>query len=99
MPEERGMIIGGVEAEVRALRQDVTELKVDMAEVKGELRQMDKRLSNVETAIGGLRQEIGSLRQEASRDNRQVMWVVLGTWVTTMLAIISMSMTILSKLK
>ena len=49
MAEERGaVIVGGVEAEVRALRQDMGGLKVDMAEVKGEVRQIDKRISKLE---------------------------------------------------
>ena len=49
MAEERGtVIIGGVQAEVRALRQDMGGLKVDMAEVKGEVRQIDKRIPNLE---------------------------------------------------
>ena len=68
MADERGAtLVGGVEAEVRALRQDVTELKVDVAEVKGELRQIDKRLSNVETTVSDLR-----------RDIRQVLFFVVG---------------------
>ncbi len=82
MADEHGATtVGGVDTEIRALRQDVTGLKVDMAEVKGELRQMDKRLSNVESAVNGIRQEI-------SKDSRQVMWTVLGTWIATMLTIL-----------
>jgi len=89
MAEERGAAMtGGIDAEVRALRQDVTELKVDVAEVKGELRQMDKRISETNAVLGDTRKEV-----------RQLLYVVLGTWVTTMLAIISMSLTILSRLK
>lgn len=93
MAEERGAtLVGGVEAEVRGLVKDV-------AELKGIVSQMDKRMSNVEGSVNGIRQEIGSLRQEASKDNRQVIWVVLGTWATTILAVITMSLTILSRLK
>jgi len=49
-------------------------LSEDVAEVKGELRQIDKRLSNVE----GMRKDI-----------RQLLFVVLGTWITTMVAILA----------
>ena len=76
MADERGATTaGGVESEVRSLVKD-------MAEVKGELRQMDKRLSNVETAVNELR-----------RDNKQsffwLLGIVLGTWMSTMWAILS----------
>ena len=93
MADEQGVtIIGGVEAEVRALRQDVTGLKVDVAEIKGTVSQMDKRLSSLETTV---RQEIGDLR----RDNRQSFNWMLGMWITTILAILTMSLTILSRIR
>lgn len=83
MADERGAtMIGGVEAEVRALRQDMTDLKVSVGRLDSGFTQMDKRLSNVETAIGELR-----------RDNRQsfywLLGIVLGTWMSTMWAILS----------
>ena len=53
-----------------------------MAELKGTVSQMDKRLSNVETAVNELR-----------RDNKQAfLWllgILLGTWMSTMWAILS----------
>ena len=63
-------------------------LREDVSELKGTVSQMDKRLSNVETGMGDVRKDV-----------RQVLFVVLGTWVTTMLAVISLSVTILSRLK
>ena len=63
-------------------------LTEDMAEVKGELRQMDKRIGETNAVLGDTRKEV-----------RQLLYVVLGTWATTMLAVISMSLTILSRLK
>lgn len=94
MAEERGAtIIGGVEAEVRVLRQDVTELKVDVAEIKGTVSQMDKRLSNVEATIsreiGSLRQEIGDLRKDTKQAFYWLLGIVLTTWMGTMWAILS----------
>jgi hypothetical protein len=83
MAEERAAtMIGGVEAEVRALRQDVTDLKVSVGRLESGFGQMDKRLSNVETAVNELR-----------RDNKQsffwLLGIVLGTWMSTMWAILS----------
>ena len=93
MADEQGVtVIGGVEAEVRALRQDVTGLKVDVAEIKGTVSQMDKRLSSVETTV---RQEVGDLR----KDNRQSFNWMLGMWITTILSILTMSLTILSRIR
>ena len=76
MAEERGGMIVGDRVEAR-----LDSLEQTMAELKGTVSQMDKRLSNVEGAINGMRQEI-------SKDNRQVMWTVLGTWIATMLTIL-----------
>lgn len=83
MAEERSAtLVGGVEAEVRALRQDVTDLKVSVGRLESGFGQMDKRLSNVETAVNELR-----------RDNKQsffwLLGIVLGTWMSTMWAILS----------
>ena len=82
MAEERGMIVGGVEAEVRALRQDVTDIKVSVGRLESGFSQMDKRLSNVETAVNELR-----------KDNKQsffwLLGIVLSTWMGTMWAILS----------
>lgn len=83
MADERSAtMIGGVEAEVRGLRQDVTELKVSVGRLESGFGQMDKRLSNVETAVNELR-----------RDNKQsffwLLGIVLGTWMSTMWAILS----------
>jgi hypothetical protein len=89
MPDERGgMIIGGVEAEVRALRQDVTDLKVSVGRLETGFDQVDKRISETNAVVGDTRKEV-----------RQLLYVVLGTWVTLMLTVITMSMTILSRLK
>lgn len=63
-------------------------LSEDVSELKGTVSQMDKRLSNVETGMGDVRKDV-----------RQLLFVVLGTWVTTMLAVISLSVTILSRLR
>ncbi|GEM_PF-2232974 len=55
----------------------------------GELSsQMDKRISETNAVVGDTRKEV-----------RQLLYVVLGTWVTTMLTVISLSVTILSRLK
>lgn len=97
MAEERSAtMIGGIDAEVRALRQDVTDLKVSVAEVKGELRQMDKRigelssqldkrLSSMETAIdkrlSSTETTVGDLR----RDVRQVFYFVIGAMLVPVL--------------
>ena len=93
MADEQGVtIIGGIDTEVRALRQDVTELKVDVAELKGTVSQVDKRLSSLEATV---RQEIGDLR----KDNRQSFNWLLAMWITTILAILTMSLTILSRIR
>ena len=63
-------------------------LREDASELKGTVSQMDKRLSNVETGMGDVRKDV-----------RQLLFVVLGSWVTTMSAVISLSVTILSRLK
>ena len=63
-------------------------LREDVSELKGTVSQMDKRLSNVETGMGDVRKDV-----------RQLLFVVLGSWVTTMSAVISLSVTILSRLK
>jgi hypothetical protein len=82
MAEERGAtMIGGIEAEIRALRQDVTGLKVDVGSLKAGFEQMDKRMGTLE------------------RLSQWTLGIVLTTWITTMLAIITMSFTILSRLK
>ena len=82
MAEEHGTtLIGGVEAEIRALRQDVTGLKVDVGSLKTGFDQMDKRMATLE------------------RLSQWTLGIVLTAWITTMLAIISMSFTILSRLK
>lgn len=72
MADEQGVtVIGGVEAEVRALRNDSEKrfdsLEQSMAELKGAFGQMDRRLSNVEATVGDLR-----------RDIRQVLFFVVG---------------------
>lgn len=97
MADEQGVtIIGGIETEVRGLAKDV-------AELKGAFGQMDKRLSSLEAA---LRQEIGGLRQEMRqeigdlrKDNRQSFNWMVGMWITTILAILTMSLTILSRIR
>ena len=82
MAEEHGTtLIGGVEADIRALRQDVTGLKVDVGSLKTGFDQMDKRMATLE------------------RLSQWTLGIVLTTWITTMLAIISMSFSILSRLK
>ncbi|OGG43712.1 MAG: hypothetical protein A3F84_27360 [Candidatus Handelsmanbacteria bacterium RIFCSPLOWO2_12_FULL_64_10] len=73
---------------VGGVEAEIRGLVKDVAELKGEFRQMDKRMSNVETAINDLR-----------KDNRQSFNWMVGMWLTTILAIISMSLTILSRLK
>ncbi|OGG45888.1 MAG: hypothetical protein A3F84_17200 [Candidatus Handelsmanbacteria bacterium RIFCSPLOWO2_12_FULL_64_10] len=76
MAEERGATIGD------ALEGRLDRLEQGMAELKGTVSQMDKRLSNVETAVNELR-----------RDNKQAfLWllgILLGTWMSTMWAILS----------
>lgn len=76
MAEERGATIGD------ALEGRLDRLEQGMAELKGTVSQMDKRLSNVETAVNDLR-----------RDNKQAfLWllgIMLGTWMSTMWAILS----------
>jgi len=59
MPDEHGAtMIGGVEADVRSLRQDMTKLMVDVGEIKGMLTgfkmafdQMDKRLTDLASQV------------------------------------------------
>ena len=59
MPDERGTpLIGGMEADVRSLRQDMTKLMVDVGEIKGMLTgfkmafdQMDKRLTDLASQV------------------------------------------------
>lgn len=89
MADERGAtLVGGVEVEIRALRQDVTDLKVSVGRLETGFDQMDKRISETNVVVGDTRREV-----------RQLLYVVLGTWITTILAVISMSLTILSRLK
>lgn len=89
MAEERGAtIIGGIAAEVRALRQDMTDLKVSVGRLETGFDQMDKRIGETNAVLGDTRKEV-----------RQLLYVVLGTWVTTMLTIITSVLTILSRLK
>ncbi len=89
MADERGAtIIGGLDAEVRGLRQDVTDLKVSVGRLESGFGQMDKRISETNAVLGDTRKEV-----------RQLLYVMLGTWVTTMLTVISLSVTILSRLK
>lgn len=99
MPEERGMIIGDrVETRLDKLSEDVTDLKVSVGRLESGFSQMDKRLSNVEAAIGGLRQEVRQEIGDLRKDNRQSFNWMLGMWITTILAILTMSLTILSKM-
>ena len=87
MADEHGAtIIGGVEAEIRDLRQDVTGLKVDVAEVKGTVSQMDKRLSSLEATV---RQEVGDLRKENKQTFFWLLGIMLTTWMGTMWAILT----------
>ena len=48
-----------------------------VAELKGGFAQMDKRLTSLETG-----------QQDLRKDVRQILFVILGTWVTLMLAIL-----------
>ena len=87
MADERGATtIGGVEAEIRDLRQDVTGLKVDVAEIKGTVSQMDKRLSSLEATV---RQEVGDLRKENKQTFFWLLGIMLTTWMGTMWAILT----------
>ena len=87
MADEHGAtIIGGVEAEIRDLRQDVTGLKVDVAEIKGTVSQMDKRLSSLEATV---RQEVGDLRKENKQTFFWLLGIMLTTWMGTMWAILT----------
>jgi hypothetical protein len=90
MAEERGAAITGdrVEARLDKLSADVTELKVSVGRLETGFDQMDKRIGETNAVVGDVRREV-----------RQLHYVVLGAWVTTMLAILSMSLTILSRLK
>jgi len=73
---------------IGGVEAEIRGLVKDVAEVKGELRQMDKRLSNVEMAVNDLR-----------KDNRQSFNWMMGMWITTILAILTMSLTILSRIR
>ena len=49
MADEQGVtIIGGVEGEIRALRQDVTDIKVSVGRLESGFEQMDKRMGTLE---------------------------------------------------
>lgn len=75
---ERDMIVGGrIEARLDQLIER-------MARIEGGFEQMDKRISGVEQRMVGL--EHG--QQDLRKDVRQILFVILGTWITIMVAIL-----------
>jgi len=93
MAEERGAtIMGGTEAAIKAIHDELAAFRLDthgrLSRLESGFEQMDKRQSNVEATINDLR-----------RESRQSFNWMVGMWLTTILAIISMSLTILSRLK
>ena len=93
MPEEHGVtIIGGTEATLKAIHGELAAFRLDthgrLSRLETGFDQVDKRISETNAVVGDTRKEI-----------RQLLYVVLGTWVTLMLTMITMSMTILSRLR
>mgnify|MGYP001573074199 CR=1 FL=1 len=110
MADERGAtVIGGVETEVRALRQDVTKVEVevralrqDVTKVEVEVRALRQDVTELKVSVGRLETGFDQMDKRMATLERLSQWtlgIVLTTWITTMLAIITMSFTILSRLR
>lgn len=86
MADERGAtIIGGTEAALKAIHDELAAFRLDT----------HGRLSRLETGFDQMDKRMGTLE----RLSQWTLGIVLTTWIMTMLAIITMSMTILSRLK
>jgi hypothetical protein len=77
---------------LKAIHDELTAFRLD---AHGRLSRLEIGFDQVDKRIGETNAVVGDTRKEV----RQLLYVVLGTWVTTMLAIISMSLTILSRLR
>lgn len=97
--EQDVTIIGGIDAGVRALRQDVTDLKVSMGRMEGRFEQMDKRLSSFETTVDKRLSSVETAVIDLRKENRQSFSWMIGMWITTILAILTMSLTIFSRIR
>jgi len=91
--ERSATIIGGPEAALKAIHDELAAFRLDahgrLARLESGFDQMDKRQSNVEAGISDLRKEIGELRKDNKQAFFWLLGIVLGTWMSTMWAILS----------
>lgn len=73
--------VGETKDEVHRLAESHHVLREDVAELKGEVRQMDRRLTNIE-------QSQRQLATSYEQGQRWLIGLILGVWVTLMLAIL-----------
>ena len=93
MADERGAtLIGGTEAALKTIHEELVAFRLD---AHGRLSRLETGFEQVDKRIGETNAVVGDTRKEV----RQLLYVVLGTWVTLMLTVISLSVTILSRLK
>lgn len=60
----------------------------DVAELKGEMRQLNQRVGNIEQTLRQMQGSIDGVRSSAEQGQRQLILLVVGTWITTMLTIL-----------
>ena len=80
---------GGAATEGDAMSTDT--LDVRMARLEEAEKARDQRLDRIEHMIDDLRKEINDLRKEINdlrKDIRQLLYFVMGTWITLMAAIL-----------
>lgn len=96
--------LGVVEADLRGIRTELQDLRGEIRTEIGSLRsEMRTEMGGMRSEIGSLRSgmgtEIGSLRSEMSTNFRWMVGLLIGVWSTMVLMWVTITLTMLLKVK